>query len=163
MNPLRQTTRTLHDEHRTNLDLLARVEQVFGPALQAGADHGERARLAGTLAQALDGEVNRHFDFEERELFGRMTEAGGGDLAQLLREEHVTIRAVATELIPRARSAAAGTLDAVGWEALRRNALELAERLTAHIGKEDMAMLPLVDDILDEETDRTLSMEYAGG
>ncbi len=163
MNPIRQTTRTLHEEHRVNLDLLARVEQAFGPAPQTGIDVDTRARLAGTLAQALEGEVSHHFDFEERELFDRMTEAGGGDLAQLLREEHVTIRAVAAELIPRARAAAAGTLDAAGWEALRRNALELVERLTSHIGKEDMAMLPLVDDILDEEADRKLSMEYACG
>jgi len=161
MNFVRQTARTLHEEHQVNLALLARVEQVFGPSFQAGRDNGEAGRLAGTLAHALEGEVNRHFGFEERELFERMTEAGGGDLAQLLGEEHVSIRAVAAELIPRARAAAAGALDTAGWEALRRNALELVERLTAHIGKEDMAMLPLVDDMLDEDTDRELAMAYA--
>ncbi len=161
MNLIRQTARALHEEHRVSLDLLARVEQVLGRAPQAGRDTGEAARLAGTLAHALEGEVGRHFDFEERELFDRMTEAGGGDLAQMLREEHVSIRAVAAELIPRGHAAAAGTLDAAGWEALRRNALELVERLTSHIGKEDMAMLPLVDDMLDEDTDRELAMAYA--
>ena len=39
--------------------------------------------------------------------------------------------------------------------------LELVERLVSHIQKETMALLPLLDDLLDEDTDRELAMAYA--
>jgi hemerythrin-like domain-containing protein len=90
-----------------------------------------------------------------------MEEAGDGDMASLLAEEHASIRAVTGELLPLARAAAAGTLAASDWDALRRTALELVDRQVAHIQKETMALLPLLDDLLDEETDRELAFAYA--
>jgi hypothetical protein len=68
---------------------------------------------------------------------------------------------VAAELLPLAHAAAAGTLDAAGWTALKRGALEMVERQVAHIQKETMALLPMLDDLLDEDTDRDLSFSYA--
>ena len=35
--------------------------------------------------------------------------------------------------------------------------IELFERQVAHIQKESMALLPMLDDLLDDETDRALS------
>ena len=125
------------------------------------ARDADLARLVGALGRHLEQDVDRHFDFEERELFPRMAEAGDGDMAALLAEEHEAIRAVAAELLPLARAAAAGTLDDAGWDALRRSALELVERQVAHIQKETMALLPLLDDLLDDETDRELAFAYA--
>ena len=90
-----------------------------------------------------------------------MAEAGDGDMAALLLEEHAAIRAVAAELLPLARAAAAGTLDDAGWDALKRGALEMVERQVAHIQKETMALLPLLDDLLDDESDRELAFAYA--
>ena len=92
-----------------------------------------------------------------------MAEAGDGDMAALMTEEHEAIRAVAAELRPLAEAASRGTLDAAGWDALRRGALELVERQVAHIQKETMALLPLLDDVLDEDTDRDLAFAYAAG
>jgi hypothetical protein len=37
------------------------------------------------------------------------------------------------------------------------------ERLGSHAQKEEGALVPLVDEILDEQTDRELSSEYASG
>jgi hypothetical protein len=37
----------------------------------------------------------------------------------------------------------------------------MIEREMSHIQKETMALLPLVDDLLDEETDRDLAFGYA--
>jgi hypothetical protein len=37
--------------------------------------------------------------------------------------------------------------------------LELAERLVSHVQKEEMSMLPALEDLLDEETDAALAME----
>jgi len=163
MNFFRATTRRLDDEHRANLDLLGRVEQAFAPAPRGlAAGDPELARLAGTLARQLEQEIGHHFEFEERELFPRLSAFGADDIALLLADEHAAIREVAAELLPLARSAAPGTLDAAGWQALRRCALELAERLASHIQKETMALLPLVDDLLDEDTDRELAFAYAG-
>ncbi len=39
--------------------------------------------------------------------------------------------------------------------------MEIVERQVSHIQKETMALLPLLDDLLDDDTDRELSMAYA--
>jgi hemerythrin-like domain-containing protein len=90
-----------------------------------------------------------------------MTDAGDGGMAQLLTEEHAAIREVADELRPLADAAVAGTIDDGGWDALERLALEMVERQVSHIQKETMALLPLLDDLLDEDTDRDLAFAYA--
>jgi hemerythrin-like domain-containing protein len=148
-------SRTLDDEHRANLALLDRVEQAFGRMRVRGSD--ELRTLAGALARQVEQDIGRHFAFEERELFPRMTDAGDGDMAALLALEHASIRAVADELLPLARAAEDGTLDAAGWDALARGALEIAERQVAHIQKESMALLPLLVGLLDENEDRELA------
>lgn len=154
----RQVSRTLDEEHRNNLELLGKVEQALARATKpdAGLDG-----LLRQFAQALEQDIERHFRFEEESLFPRMEEAGDGDMAALLVEEHETIREVAAELLPLARAAADGTIDNEGWSALRRNALEMVERQVAHIQKETVALLPLLDDLLDDDTDRDLAFAYA--
>ncbi len=157
----RQVNRALDEEHRSTLELLSRVEQTFvSPAPPAARDPG-LARVAASLANHIERDVARHFDFEERELFPRLEAAGEGDLVGLLMEEHVAIREVTAELLPLARAAATGTLESDAWKALKRSALEAAERLTAHIHKETMALLPLLDDVLDDDTDRELALAHA--
>src|SRR5690606_429484 len=106
-------------------------------------------------------DVNRHFDFEERELFTRLADAGEGDIAELLAEEHAAIRAVADELLPLARAAAAGSLGGGGWHTLQVGALEMVERQVSHSQKETMALLPMLEDLLDDDTDRELAFAYA--
>jgi hemerythrin-like domain-containing protein len=154
----RQVSQALDDEHRANLDLLGRAERAF--ARPADPD---TPALAGKLVRHLEHEVDRHFGFEEQQLFPRMADAGDGDLAALLTEEHESIRAVADELLPLARAAAAGTLPPAEAGTLKRLVLEIVERQVAHIQKETMALLPLLDDLLDDDTDRELAFAYAAG
>jgi hemerythrin-like domain-containing protein len=162
MSYQRQVSRTLDDEHRVNLELLGRVEQAFARAARFGNGRDpELARLADAFGRHIGQDIGRHFEFEERELFPRMSEAGDGDMAALLVEEHEAIRAVARDVTPLAQAAAAGTLDDAGWAALKRGALEMVERQVAHIQKETMALLPLLDDLLVEADDRELSFAYA--
>jgi hemerythrin-like domain-containing protein len=161
MTFLRQVSRALDDEHRANLDLLGRCEQALRRMPRGGAADPEVARVAGALARHLEAEIGSHFDFEERELFPRLEAAGEGDIADLLIEEHAAIREVALELLPHARAAAAGTIAADGWQTLQRTVPELVERMVAHIQKETMALLPMLDDLLDEQTDRELAFGYA--
>ncbi|MCA0239593.1 MAG: hemerythrin domain-containing protein [Proteobacteria bacterium] len=150
-----QVSRLLDDEHRSSIALLDRV----GHAL-AGGDLGALQALAAPLQRQLAHEIGHHFGFEEAELFPRMADAGDAELAQLLTEEHDTLRAVAAELQPLAALLVAGTLGAAQRAALQRLAGELVERQVAHIQKETMALLPLLDDLLDDETDRQLAFTY---
>jgi hemerythrin-like domain-containing protein len=161
-NRMSQVSLALHDEHRSSLDLLGRVEQAFARAPRP-TDARDAARLAGAFARLLEADVGRHFDFEEQKLFPRLAEAGEGDIADLLTEEHAAIREVAALLLPLAQAAAAGTLDDAGFAAFRRGLPELIERQVSHIQKETMALLPMLDDLLDPEADRELAMEYAAG
>ena len=152
-----QVSRMLDYEHRANLALLAKLEQTIGRSTRHDPAH---APLLGQLVRLLEHEVDRHFGFEEEQLFPRMEESGDGGLAVLLQEEHESIRAVGRDLLPLAREGAGGSIDEAGWNRLRPLALELSERLTAHIDKETMALLPVLDELLDEEVDRELAFAY---
>jgi hemerythrin-like domain-containing protein len=159
---MRQVSHALDTEHRSNLDLLGRIEQAFARAPRAGAARDpDVVKLAAAFGRLIEQDIGRHFDFEERELFTRVAEAGEGDIAELLQQEHDAIRAVAAEILPLARAAAAGTLDDNGFAMLKRGTLEMVDRQVAHIQKETMALLPMLDDLLDDETDRELAFAYA--
>jgi hemerythrin-like domain-containing protein len=161
-NFVRQVSRALDEEHRASLDLLSKVEQALARvSLSGGSRDAGLVTLMAGFGRQLEREVARHFDFEEKELFPRMSEAGSGDLAVLLLEEHEVIRSVARELLPLTRTVASGALDDHGWATLRRSALEMIERLRSHIDKETMALLPVLEDLLDEDTDRELAFTYA--
>jgi hemerythrin-like domain-containing protein len=107
----------------------------------------------------LELEVGRHFGFEEAELFPRLEAFGAGDIGRLLRGEHDDLRALAGEMLPLLR--AAGGAEVTLTAALRQLGAELVERQISHIQKETMGLLPLVDDLLDDEADRQLAMAYA--
>jgi iron-sulfur cluster repair protein YtfE (RIC family) len=162
----RQTSRRLYEEHVATLQLLARVERVFTG--RAGvyppmANDPEWPAFARAMLSAIDVEVARHFEFEERDLFPRLEEAGDGDLAALFNEEHTTIRTVAQPLTGLLRQALAEGLAPQQWQTLKTLALEFSERLGSHAQKEDGALLPVLDNLLDEETDRELFGAYAAG
>ncbi|MCU0803971.1 MAG: hemerythrin domain-containing protein [Burkholderiales bacterium] len=160
----RQTNRRLHEEHVAVIDLLARVEKALVRAQDASvlAD-GDFQGLLRTLLRALEFEVGAHFDFEERELFPRMAEVGEADLVALFEEEHVVIRDVASEVRALATKALGEGLAPAQWQSLRTHGLELCERLTSHAEKEEGALLPLLEDLLDEENDREAFAAYAAG
>lgn len=161
MNLQRQVARTLDEEHTNVLALLAKMEHAFSGADPAALRDPQLKTLAADVAAAIENEISRHFAFEEQALFPRLEEAGENDIVTLLAEEHVTLRAVAAELIPLARAASTGTLEAARWADLRRPALEMVERLRSHIEKETLGLVPLVDELIDDGLDRELALEYA--
>ena len=57
--------------------------------------------------------------------------------------------------------AARCALDEAGWRGLRTLALELVERLVSHVQKEEMSLLPALEDLVGEEDDRALITEYS--
>jgi hemerythrin-like domain-containing protein len=125
------------------------------------SDHGELAALGLPLRQMIDTEVTQHFGFEENELFPRLRAAGDGDIADLLTQEHADIRELGSELRPIVVALAGGALAPAQHTVFKRLAFELIERMVAHIQKETMGLLPLLEDLLDEDTDRELALRYA--
>lgn len=158
----RQISRRLHEEHVAIIALLGRFEQALSRLGAAPPVAGDPpwSTLLAQIDTALRYEITRHFDLEEEGLFPRLHARGEGDLAELLFEEHEAIRAVARPLLGLIERARAGALDASGWGALKRSGLELAERLSSHAQKEQDALVPLVDELLDEATDRELWNNY---
>jgi hemerythrin-like domain-containing protein len=156
-----ETGQILAREHRDNLALLGRVEQSMQATRIGSAIDADSVRLLQSLCEHAGHELARHFTFEEQELFPRLVAGGEGDLAELLAEEHAAIRAIVSELAPAVGAASGGTLDAPASGAVRRLALELVERLLSHVEKEEMSLVPLLDDLLDDDTDRALALGYA--
>jgi hemerythrin-like domain-containing protein len=110
------------------------------------------AVISAALAAIAD-EVERHFVFEEEELFPRLKDAGEGDLVDLLLEEHASVRDAARRFSAAARQTPPGP-------DLRPAGLEFAERLASHAQKEEMSVLPLLEDLLDADTDAELIVGY---
>ncbi len=162
----RQTSQRLYEEHVTTQQLLTRLEAVLsgrGAAYPPAAGDPGWAAFARNLLTAIEVEVARHFEFEERELFPRLEESGDGELALLLAEEHGTIREVAQALGALVRRSLAQPLEEREWQSLKTLGLEFSERLGSHAQKEDGALLPLLDNLLEEDTDRELFGAYASG
>jgi DUF438 domain-containing protein len=143
----RHISRRLHEEHDATLALWGRVEA----SLAAGRH--DATLLKGAVA-ALAHELDHHFRFEERELFPRLAEAGEGDIGELLQEEHEVIREAGRRFIVLVGEDSAK-------DKIRMLGLELAERLVAHVQKEEMSLLPSLDDLVDEDADAELSASYA--
>jgi len=142
----RQVNRRLHEEHEAVIALCARLEIAL-------AARKADAALLRTAAAAFEGEVERHFTFEDVELFPRLVAGGYGDLVALLEEEHVTIRAAAHAFIRLVKDGNLGLQAQV-------LGLEVAERLASHAQKEELSMLPALEEVLDDATDDALFAGY---
>ena len=148
-----QVTGFIHREHVETLGLLERAEAMLAKS-KAAPDAAAWPRLAAELGANLANEIGRHFRFEEEELFPLV--AGDGDIAALLAEEHQAILSLAERILPRLKSPVAGR----AWTELRELILELIERQVAHIQKEEMSLLPAIEDALDAEQDAELLNRY---
>ncbi|MDJ0949211.1 MAG: hemerythrin domain-containing protein [Alphaproteobacteria bacterium] len=166
MEPQKRIASVLHDEHMASVALLNRLESVLldnGPNAPPAVGEGEMARLLADVSAAVQDEIGRHFTFEENELFPRLAEWGDADIGTLLKEEHETILPVGQQLAAMIGAARAEGFTMETWEPFRELGLELIERMIAHIQKEEMGLLPVLEDILDEDTDADLANRYALG
>jgi len=159
------TCRRLHEEHEAVFELLRRLQRALVSAdVDAAPDFLDLAwsGLLRDVRSVLEFEVARHFDFEERSLFPILREAGDAELVELLSADHEVIREVTRPLLDLLDKGQTRLLDTTGWRSVKRLGLELCDRLTDHALKEEQAMLPALEGLLSENTDRELFTAYAG-
>jgi hemerythrin-like domain-containing protein len=157
-------SQTLHEEHLATVALMERLEQLLarhrrGVPPDSLADSGI-ARLMSDLAAGVETEVQRHFAFEEDHLFSYLDAVGDDAIGAHLADEHGAIRPIGIELATLARGAAARGFDQATWTEFRRLGQELCERMLAHVQKEEMALLPLLEESMDADTEARLVRDY---
>ena len=160
----RHVCRALHDEHKATLGILERLETLLGR-------HGSRrppdlaspelASFLKGLVFAIDTEIGPHFAFEESHVFPILSEAGDREMCAVLLAEHGEILPLARRVAELAKRFRESGLSEELWAEFHALGAELVERLVAHIQKEDMGLLPALDDLLEEETDDRLALQYA--
>jgi hemerythrin-like domain-containing protein len=152
-------TQRLSEEHRATVALMERLEALItsqrseAPEAAGGS---AASHLLREIAGGVGSEVKRHFDFEEQSLFALLEASGEAEIGAHLTEEHAAMRPLWARLAALARGAATAGFDEADWSEFRRVGLELCERMLAHIQKEDMALLPLIEESMDAETEERL-------
>lgn len=156
-------SRTLHDEHCSTVALMERLEQLIARHRRGSPpDMTDRGiiQLLSDLSAGLETEVERHFTFEEDHLFSFLRAIGDEAIGAHLTEEHVAIRPLGKRIAGLAREATAKGFDAAKWDEFRGLGAELCERMLAHVQKEEMALLPLIEENMDADTEARLYREY---
>ena len=164
MSFMRSTPRLLHDEHLATIATLDAVERVLlsrrGNPPAAGDVEAQRTIVK--LSRLTEGEMLSHFDFEEQHLFPMLIERGDGGMTDVLSEEHDLLRETGQELIAASKAAAESGFTPESWRDYLRLCGEMVERMIGHIQKEEMALLPVLEDALDPDADAELAALHQG-
>lgn len=156
-------SQTLHEEHCATIALMERLEQLMVRHRRGPPDVKERSvtQLMCDLSTGVEAEVERHFTFEETKLFSYLVEIGDTEISAHLTDEHNAMRPLGRRVAALARDGVAQGFDQDRWTEFCRLGQELCERMLAHVQKEEMALLPLLDEMLDSETDTRLYQDHA--
>ncbi|MCF8473685.1 MAG: hemerythrin domain-containing protein [Emcibacter sp.] len=160
----RQITRTLHDEHLVTISVLEKLEGVFqkyGPKKTPGSDDLMISPLLGDVINLAECDVKNHFAFEEKKLFPLLGAMGDSPISYILTNEHNVIAPLGNLLSELAKVARSDGFNDALWVQFRQTGVELIERMISHIQKEEMALLPMLEDIIEPEEDAELMMEYS--
>jgi hemerythrin-like domain-containing protein len=162
MNFHNRVCQKLHEEHEAVVALLERLVQTIARHRNGVPDAKEPmlAKLMNDLAAELPGEVERHFAFEEAELFSYLGEAGNHGIGAHLTYEHGIIRPIAAALVQLIGEVRVKGFDAARWAEFRELGQQLYDSLVPHARKEDMALLPMLDDLMDPEKETQLYEKY---
>ena len=163
MNFSNRVCKILHEEHRASIALMERLEQFLGAHRRSRPDCAKTdvARLLSDLATGIKDEIERHFEFEERRLFPYLATAGDEAIGNHLTDEHAAIRPIGERIVEFAQTGLTSGFDDRDFEDFRRLGQELCERTLTHVQKEEMALLPLLEETMDAETEAALSQYYA--
>ena len=159
-----RVNRTLHDEHGATVALMERLEQLFARHRRGSppeANEPSVRQLLADLLSGVGGEIERHFAFEEEHLFRFLKAIGDEAIGAHLTDEHGVIRPLIARITALAREAMAQGFNQASWDEFRSRGQELCERLLAHVQKEEMALLPLLEANMDADTEARLFQQYA--
>lgn len=162
MNFICRTSQMLQEDHQATIVVIEALDQMIARARKTAPDTSVPAvrDALSAAATTIDTEVSSHFAFEENELFTLLEEVGDVAISAHLREEHAAILPIGQEVARRAALALENGFSPAEWAEFRSLAGELIERMFAHIQKEEMALLPMIEELLDSETDMELSTRY---
>jgi hemerythrin-like domain-containing protein len=162
MNFQNRVCQKLHEEHAAVIALLERLAQTIAKNGDSVPDAKDPfvAKLMSDLAAELPGEVESHFAFEEAELFSYLGEAGNQGIGAHLTYEHGIIRPIGAALVKLIGDVRALGFDVARWAEFRRLGRDLYDTLVPHARKEDMALLPMLDDMMDSEKEMQLYQKY---
>jgi len=160
MNFNNRICQTLHDEHLANIALLQRVGQLLAQGRDPPNNDQPVQRLLSDLDSGMANEVKRHFDFEERALFAYLDSIGESAIGAHLTQEHSMLRPLVAQLCETAHATKERGFNVESWNQFRRLGAELCGQLSAHIHKEEMALLPLIEENMDPETEIRLYQDY---
>jgi len=164
MDYSRAICRTLHEDHMATVRVLEKLETALikvGRKSPPAPQDPDLSRLLRDVAAVMQSEITGHFAFEEDHLFPLVEEMGETGMLAILRDEHATIRPLAQRITETIRASHANGFTPDEWAGFYDLGLELAERETFHIQKEEMGFLPLLDQILEPEDDGALSITFA--
>jgi hemerythrin-like domain-containing protein len=152
----------LHEEHAGVMALLDRTMQTIAQHRDTPPDAKDPlvGKLLNDLAAELPGEVERHFSFEEAELFSYLAEAGNQGIGRHLTYEHGIIRPIGSALVKLIGEVRAKGFDTARWSEFRRLGQQLNDTLGPHAQKEDMALLPMLENAMDEDKENELYEKY---
>ena len=163
MTYTRRCVQMLYEDHQAVMALASEIDGLLGRSGRDGPDMGDDAtrQLVSRAVEAIEHEVTDHFAFEEKSMFPLLREEGEDEICDHLDEDHRVILPLGKSAAAIARKGLQEGFDHDSWQKFVHDAGEFIERILAHAEKEDMAMLPLLEDILDAETDMQLAEEYA--
>lgn len=150
----------LHEEHMATVALMERLERLAGSRRRPDTADNVVKRLLSDLAVELEGDIERHFGFEEEHLFTYLAEAGDAAIGAHLTDEHNIMRPLGARIIEIARAAAVNGFDDASWDEFRRLSHEVCERMLSHVQKEEMALVPMIEDNMDAGTEARLYADY---
>lgn len=162
MNFTNRVSQVLHEEHRATIALMEKLEQLIARHRKSVPEREDQlvTKLLSDLSTGVQSEVERHFDFEEKQLFPYLEAAGDEAIGAHLTSEHEAMRPLGLQLASLAREASSQGFDQAKWEQFRQIGLELCERMLGHVQKEEMALLPLLEEAMDAEAEARLYENY---
>ncbi len=154
--------RLLHEDHSATVEMIEGLESLIVKAKRTTPNTNDLPiqKILTQANQVIQHEVHKHFTFEENELFTRLAEFGDNAIGQHLTDEHRAILPVADQVAAFANTSLNDGFSDASWAQFSSLAGELIERMLMHIQKEEMALLPMLEEILDPETDMKLADEY---
>ncbi len=156
-------SRIMHEEHMAVLALLDRLENLLNANLGTeppDTNAGDVRHLLGAMKAEINSEIKLHFAFEEDRLFPLFEEAGAGDMNAILIREHQTLMPLGLDLADMAGQAASEGFETDSWAKFKTSSGQFIDGLRAHVAKEEMGMVPLLDDIIDQDKDSCLVAAY---